>query len=51
MAFVALLMAYYRQSKRRTADFLGTLLGQSLVRTAWTTSDAGALAFVSRRSP
>jgi len=28
MAFVALLMAYYRQSKRRTADFLGTLLGQ-----------------------
>lgn len=28
MAFTALLMAYYRQSKRRTADFLGTLLGQ-----------------------
>jgi transposase len=28
MAFVALLMAYYRQSKRRTADFLTTLLGQ-----------------------
>jgi transposase len=28
MAFVALLMAYYRQSKRRTADFLNTLLGQ-----------------------
>ena len=28
MAFVALLMAYYRQSKRRTANFLGTLLGQ-----------------------
>ena len=28
MAFVALLMAYYRQSKRRTADFLGVLLGQ-----------------------
>src|SRR3990172_3442793 len=28
MAFVTLLMAYYRQSKRRTADFLGTLLGQ-----------------------
>jgi transposase len=28
MAFVALLMAYYRQSKRRTAEFLGTLLGQ-----------------------
>ena len=28
MAFVALLMAYYRQSKRRTADFLSTLLGQ-----------------------
>ena len=28
MAFVALLMAYYRQSKRRTADFLGMLLGQ-----------------------
>ncbi len=25
MAFVALLMAYYRQSKRRTADFLGML--------------------------
>ncbi len=28
MAFVALLIAYYRQSKRRTADFLSTLLGQ-----------------------
>ena len=28
MAFVALLMAYYRQSKRRTSEFLGTLLGQ-----------------------
>jgi transposase len=28
MAFVALLMAYYRQSKRRTAEFLGALLGQ-----------------------
>jgi transposase len=28
MAFVALLMAYYRQSKRRTAEFLNTLLGQ-----------------------
>jgi transposase len=28
MAFVALLMAYYRQSKRRTAEFLGVLLGQ-----------------------
>jgi len=28
MAFVALLMAYYRQSKRRTAEFLGMLLGQ-----------------------
>jgi len=28
MAFVALLMAYYRQSKRRTAEFLSTLLGQ-----------------------
>jgi transposase len=28
MAFVALLMAFYRQSKRRTADFLTTLLGQ-----------------------
>ena len=28
MAFVALLMAYYRQSKRRTAEFLVTLLGQ-----------------------
>jgi transposase len=28
MAFVALLMAFYRQSKRRTAEFLGTLLGQ-----------------------
>jgi len=28
MTFVALLMAYHRQSKRRTADFLRTLLGQ-----------------------
>ncbi len=28
IAFVALLMAYYRQSKRRTAEFLGTLFGQ-----------------------
>ena len=28
MAFTALLMAYYRQSKRRTAEFLDTLLGQ-----------------------
>ena len=28
MAFTALLMAFYRQSKRRTADFLSTLLGQ-----------------------
>lgn len=28
MALVALLMAYYRQSKRRTAEFLGALLGQ-----------------------
>jgi transposase len=28
MAFTALLMAYYRQSKRRTAEFLETLLGQ-----------------------
>ncbi len=28
MAFVALLMAYYRQSKRRTAEFLSTLLDQ-----------------------
>lgn len=28
MAFVALLMAYDRQSKRRTANFLSTLLGQ-----------------------
>ena len=28
IAFTALLMAYYRQSKRRTADFLSTLLGQ-----------------------
>ena len=27
-AFAALLMAYYRQSKRRTAEFLGALLGQ-----------------------
>ena len=28
LAFTALLMAYYRQSKRRTAEFLSTLLGQ-----------------------
>ncbi len=28
MAFTALLMAYYRQSKRRTAEFLTTILGQ-----------------------
>ena len=28
IAFTALLMAYYRQSKRRTAEFLRTLLGQ-----------------------
>ena len=28
MAFTAVLMAYYRQSKRRTAEFLRTLLGQ-----------------------
>ncbi len=28
MALAALLMAYYRQSKRRTAEFLGALLGQ-----------------------
>ncbi len=28
MAFTALLMAYYRQSKRRTAHFLSELLGQ-----------------------
>jgi transposase len=28
MAFTVLLMAYYRQSKRRTAEFLTTLLGQ-----------------------
>ena len=28
MAFTGLLMAYYRQSKRRTAEFLGTLFGQ-----------------------
>jgi len=28
MAFTGLLMAYYRQSKRRTAEFLSTLLGQ-----------------------
>ena len=28
MAFTALLMAFYRQSKRRTADFLSTILGQ-----------------------
>jgi transposase len=28
MALVTLLMAFYRQSKRRTAEFLGALLGQ-----------------------
>jgi transposase len=28
MAFTALLMAFYRQSKRRTAEFLSTVLGQ-----------------------
>lgn len=28
MAFTALLMSFYRQSKRRTAEFLRTLLGQ-----------------------
>jgi len=28
MALTAMLMAFYRQSKRRTADFLGALLGQ-----------------------
>ncbi len=28
VAFTALLMAYYRQSKRRTAEFLAALLGQ-----------------------
>jgi transposase len=28
MALVGLLMAYYRQSKRRTAQFLGAILGQ-----------------------
>ncbi len=28
MAFTGLLMAYFRQSKRRTAEFLSTLLGQ-----------------------
>lgn len=28
MAFTALLMAYFRQSKRRTTEFLGTILGQ-----------------------
>jgi putative copper export protein len=28
MAFTTLLMAYYRQSKRRTAEFLRTRLGQ-----------------------
>ncbi len=27
MAFTTMLMAYFRQSKRRTAEFLGTLLG------------------------
>ncbi len=31
MAFTALLMAYYRQSKRRTAEFLRTLLGPTLL--------------------
>jgi transposase len=29
MAFTAMLMAFYRQSKRRTAEFLSTILGQS----------------------
>ena len=28
VAFAGLLMAHYRQSKRRTAEFLRTLLGQ-----------------------
>ena len=28
LAFTAMLMAYFRQSKRRTAEFLGTLLNQ-----------------------
>ena len=31
MAFVALLMAYYRQSKRRTAEFLETMLAATLL--------------------
>ena len=31
MALTALLMAFYRQSKRRTAEFLTTLLGKALV--------------------
>ena len=31
MAFIALRMAYYRQSKRRTADFLSTLFGPALL--------------------
>jgi transposase len=29
MALTAMLMAFYRQSKRRTADFLGAVLGQA----------------------
>jgi hypothetical protein len=29
MAFTALLMAYYRQSKRRTGEFLSTLRNRS----------------------
>jgi len=35
VAFVALLMAHYRQSKRRTAQFLETILGQPC-SAAWT---------------
>ena len=31
MALVGLLMAYFRQSKRRTAAFLGTILGPALL--------------------
>jgi len=34
MAFTALLMAFYRQSKRRTADFLSALLGQPSAKEA-----------------
>lgn len=41
-AFAALLMAYYRQSKRRTAEFLSTLLGQPCSPpTTWTASTNG----------